>query len=76
MQRPLEVTSESCTLGKVGIYSSFYLNTLDASQKYGIPYQRIFEELGRRGTIGGQEDMSLDICYELMEQGRRELAHK
>ena len=73
IQRPLEVTSESCTLGKVGIYSSFYLNTLAASKKYGIPYQRIFEELGRRGAIGGQEDMILDICYELMHEGKKEL---
>ena len=73
MQRPLEVTSESCTLGKVGIYSSFYLNTLEASKKYGIPYTKIFEELGRRGAIGGQEDMILDICYEFMEEGKKEL---
>lgn len=73
MQRPLEVTSESCTLGKVGIYSSFYLNTLEASKKYGIPYQKIFEELGRRGAIGGQEDMILDICYEFMNEGKKEL---
>jgi len=73
MQRPLQVTSESCTLGKVGIYSSFYLNTLEASQKYGIPYQRIFEELGRRGAIGGQEDMILDICQAFMAEGKQDL---
>lgn len=67
IQRPLEVTSESCTLGKVGIYSSFYLNTLESAQKYNIPYHEIFEELGRRGAIGGQEDMILDICQEILE---------
>lgn len=73
IQRPLEVTSESCTLGKVGIYSSFYLNTLEAAKRYNIPYQKIFEELGCRGAIGGQEDMIMDICYEMMQQGKEEL---
>lgn len=68
MQRPLEVTSETCTLGKVGIYSSFYLDTMEAAKIHGIPYRVIFEELGRRGAIGGQEDMILDICYELKQK--------
>lgn len=73
IQKPLEVTSESCTLGKCGIYSSFYLHTLEASRKFGIPYHVIFEELGRRAAIGGQEDMIIDICYEIMHQGKQEL---
>jgi len=73
IQEPIEVTSESATLGNVGIYSSFYLNTLKASKKFGIPYRVIFEELGRRKVIGGQEDMILDICYNMMNRGKEEL---
>ena len=67
VRHPIEVTNESITLGKVGVYSSFYLHVLEASERFGIPTKVIFEELGKRKVIGGQEDQIIDICYNYLE---------
>lgn len=68
MDRPMEMTNEALMLGYAGIYSSFYLRVLDASEKSGVPARAIFEELGRRKVVGGQEDMILDIVLELQNK--------
>jgi 4-hydroxy-2-oxovalerate aldolase len=70
IRHSLEVTNESIILGKVGVYSSFYLHVKEASEKFGIPARTIFEELGRRKVVGGQEDQIIDICYNMVEAGR------
>lgn len=68
INRSLEVTNESLILGYTGIYSSFYLRVLEAAEKTGIPARLIFEELGRRKVVGGQEDMILDVVLELQNK--------
>lgn len=67
IQHSLEITNESVTLGYNGIYSSFYLHTKEAAERYGIPAREIFTELGKRKVIGGQEDQIIDICYQIMD---------
>ena len=72
INRPLEVTNEALVLGMTGIYSSFYQRVLAASEKSGVPARAIFEELGKRKVVGGQEDVILDVVLELQEKAKQQ----
>ncbi|MFZ1343037.1 4-hydroxy-2-oxovalerate aldolase [Thiothrix eikelboomii] len=60
------INRNSLTIGYAGVYSSFLLHAKRAEQKYGVPSREILLELGRRGAIGGQEDMIEDVALEML----------
>lgn len=60
------INRNALTLGYAGVYSSFLLHAKRAEEKYGIPARDILLELGRRGTVGGQEDMIEDMALEMI----------
>ncbi|MBR9912772.1 MAG: 4-hydroxy-2-oxovalerate aldolase [Gammaproteobacteria bacterium] len=62
MDQPIRVDRDALTLGYAGVYSSFLLFAQRAEKKYGISARDILVELGRRGTVGGQEDMIEDLA--------------
>ncbi|MDR1858444.1 MAG: 4-hydroxy-2-oxovalerate aldolase [Treponema sp.] len=68
MQRPQIVRTDSLMLGYAGVYSSFLLHTRRAAEKFNIPARDILVELGRRCMVGGQEDMIVDVAYELSQK--------
>ncbi len=65
MRRPQVIDNGSLMLGYAGVYSSFLLHVYDAAEKYDLDARDILVELGRRGMIGGQEDMIIDVAYQL-----------
>lgn len=68
MDHPIRVDRDSLTLGYAGVYSSFLLFAKRAEKKYGIPAREILVELGRRGMVGGQEDMIEDAALTMARE--------
>ena len=68
MDFPIRVDRDALTLGWAGVYGSFLLFAKRAEQKYGVPARDLLVELGRRGTVGGQEDMIEDLAITMAKQ--------
>ena len=74
MDHPIRVDRDSLILGYAGVYSSFLLHAKRAAAKHGVPSAEILVELGRRKTIGGQEDMIEDVALNLRDAARARAA--
>jgi 4-hydroxy 2-oxovalerate aldolase len=67
MPRPQVVDRASLALGYAGVYSSFLLHTYRAAERFMVDTMDILIELGKRRVVGGQEDMIIDVAYELSQ---------
>jgi 4-hydroxy 2-oxovalerate aldolase len=65
IDRPPAMNRNSIMLGYAGAYSSFLLHAERAAERYGIPTHEILKEVGRRGYVGGQEDMIIEVALAL-----------
>ena len=73
MDFPIRIDRDALTLGYAGVYGSFLLFAKRAEKKYGVSARDILVEMGRRGMVGGQEDMIEDTAM-TMARERQERA--
>ncbi len=65
MDTPVRIDRDALILGYAGVYSSFLLFAKRAAEKYGLSSRDILVEMGRRKTVGGQEDMIEDLALDM-----------
>ena len=65
MDHMVRVDRDALTLGYAGVYSSFLLFAKRSAEKYNLSSRDILMELGRRRTVGGQEDMIEDLALDM-----------
>src|ERR1700722_6616275 len=69
--RPQEIDNNPIVLGYSGVYSTFLLHATRVAEKLEIDARDILVELGKRRTVGGQEDAILDVALEIAEKRAR-----
>lgn len=71
MPRPQIIDRASLVQGYAGVYSSFLLHTYRAAERFKVEPLDILMELGKRRVVGGQEDMIVDVAYELASKNKK-----
>jgi 4-hydroxy-2-oxovalerate/4-hydroxy-2-oxohexanoate aldolase len=71
MDFPIRIDRDALTLGYAGVYGSFLLFAKRAEKKYGVSARDILVEMGRRGMVGGQEDMIEDTAMTLARERKQ-----
>lgn len=70
MYKPIATDRLSLTLGYAGVYSSFLHHAYKAAEQFSIEARDVLVELGRRKVVGGQEDMIVDVAYQLAQKAK------
>ena len=68
MPRPMELASDQIMLGYAGTYSSFLLFARRAGERYGVDPRDVILEIGRQGCTEGQEQICIEVAYELSQK--------
>ncbi len=68
MDQPIRIDRDALILGYAGVYSSFLLFAQRAATKYGVSARDLLLEMGRRKTVGGQEDLIEEVAIEMAKK--------
>lgn len=67
MTHPQFIDNAALMIGYAGTYGAFYFHAKEVGEKYDVDPREILLELGRRGAVGGQDDMILEVGVQLAE---------
>jgi len=67
MLRPQIIDRDSLAIGFAGVYSTFLLHAKRVAKQFKVDSRALLLDLGRRGMVGGQEDMIIDVAVEMAE---------
>ena len=70
MHRPQVISNDGLAIGYAGAYGSFLLHARRAAEKFGVDARDILIEMGRRKTVGGQEDLIIDVAIDLAKNNK------
>ncbi len=56
--------------GIAGVFSSYAHHVEDASKTFNVDYRDIFIEMGKLHTVGGQEDIVVEVAHKLSQMNR------
>jgi 4-hydroxy 2-oxovalerate aldolase len=68
MQKPVRIAKASLTMGYAGVYSSFLLHADKAAEQFGVDPRGVLVEVSKRGAVGGQEDILVEIAMTLAQK--------
>jgi 4-hydroxy 2-oxovalerate aldolase len=68
MHRPQIIDRAALALGYAGVYSSFLLHAYKAADRFKVDPLDVLKRLGEMRVVGGQEDMIVDVAYELSQK--------
>lgn len=72
------ISSINLISGLAGVFSSYSTHVEDAAAHYGVDPRDIFIEMGKRKTVGGQEDIIVEVAAYLAadrKNGKEEEQH-
>lgn len=70
LRGPQTVRNLALIIGYVGTYGSFLIHSQKAAQRFNLDPRNIIKELGRRKMVMGQEDMIIDIAYQMSQENK------
>src|SRR5262249_49298673 len=68
MTRPVVVDRLTLTQGYAGVPGSFLLHATRAAERFGVDPRDILVEVGRRKSVGGQEDLVIEVAARLVAE--------